>query len=75
VTQQCSATLYGDIDLIMMVADRSGRTGNEAGGGEYGKRLRVGLHFIQPNLHESPGKWHAGLVVFLRLFSISVCLS
>jgi hypothetical protein len=32
----------------MLAADQTGRTGNEAGG--YGERLRVGLHFTQPNL-------------------------
>jgi hypothetical protein len=41
-----------------MVADRSGQTRNEAGG--YGKRLRVGLHFTQPNLRGSQSKWHSG---------------
>jgi hypothetical protein len=46
--QQCNATLYGDIDRKMVAADRTGRTGNEAGG--YGERWRVGLHFTQLNL-------------------------
>jgi hypothetical protein len=32
----------------MVVADRTERTENGAGG--YGERLRVGLHFTQPNL-------------------------
>ena len=41
----------------MVVADRTGQTGNEAGG--YGKRLRVGLHFTQPNLPGSLSKWHS----------------
>ena len=40
-----------------MVADRTGQTGIEAGG--YGKRLRVGLHFTQPNLLGSLSKCHS----------------
>ena len=48
-----------------MVADRTGQTGIEAGG--YGKRLRVGLHFTQPNLLGSLSKWHSGSVPFLLL--------
>jgi len=47
----------------MMVADRTGQTGNEAVA--YGKRLRVGLHFTQPNLLGSPSKWHSGSVHFM----------
>jgi hypothetical protein len=40
-------TLHGDTDWLMLVVDRTGQTGSEDSG--YGKRLRVGLHFIQPN--------------------------
>ena len=54
--------LRGDIDRRMMVADRTGQTGNEAGG--YGKRLRVGLHFTQANLPGSLSKWHSDSVPF-----------
>jgi len=43
----------------MVVADRSGRAINEAGG--YGKRLRVGLHFTQLNLRGSLSLWHLAL--------------
>ena len=55
--QQCSAMLHGDIDRIVVV-DRTGQTGNEAG--FYGERLRVGLHFTQPNLPGSPSYCDSG---------------
>ena len=44
------------------MADRSGRTGNEAGG--YGERRRVGLHSTQPNLPRPLGKIHLALPPF-----------
>jgi hypothetical protein len=43
----------------MVTADRTGRSGNEAG--DYGERWRVGLHFIQPNLAGPLSKSHSGL--------------
>jgi hypothetical protein len=49
--------LHGDIQLKMMAADRTGRTGNEAS--SYGERWRVGLRFTQPNLQKPLSKCHS----------------
>ena len=48
--QQCSATLHGEIDQIMVAAERTTRTEDEAGG--YGEHWRVGLHSTQPNYQD-----------------------